>query len=88
MRAGILTACEKLPVSLKSIEEMTARVERKAYSSGDGEISSSAIGDMVMEELRQVNEVAYVRFAAVYRKFTDLGDFMSELQKLIGENRS
>ena len=62
---------------------MTARIERKAYSTGDGEIKSQAIGDMVMEELRAVNEVAYVRFAAVYRKFTDIGDFMNELQRLV-----
>lgn len=87
VRSGIITSCEKLPVSLKTIEEITARVERQAYSAADGEVSSQAIGDMVMNELRTVNEAAYVRFAAVYRKFTDLDAFMVELQKLISENR-
>ena len=87
VRTGIITSCEKLPVSLATIEEITARVERKAYSSADGEISSQSIGDMVMSELRTVNEAAYVRFAAVYRKFTDVEAFMSELQKLISEHK-
>jgi len=87
VRAGIITACEKLPVPIGVIEDMAARVEHRAYASVDGEISSQAVGDMVMEELRKVNEVAYVRFAAVYRKFTDLGAFMGELQKLLNENK-
>ncbi len=88
IRAGILIACEKLPVSLQQIEELTQRVEQQAYSTGDGEISSQKIGDMVMAELKKLNEVAYVRFAAVYRKFTDLGTFMAELQKLVNENNN
>lgn len=88
IRAGILIACEKLPISLKQIEGMIQRVERRAYSMGDGEITSETIGDMVMAELKAVNEVAYVRFAAVYRKFTDLGTFMAELQKLVNENKT
>ena len=86
VRQGILHACEKLPVSAQQIEEMTARVEQQAYSAADGEISSQRIGDMVMEELKTLNDVAYVRFASVYRKFTDLGSFMEELQRLVGEN--
>lgn len=86
IRSGILIACEKLPVSLQQIEELTQRVEQQAYSMGDGEISSQKIGDMVMAELKKLNEVAYVRFAAVYRKFTDLGTFMAELQKLVNES--
>ncbi len=88
IRAGILIASEKLPVSLQQIEELTQRVEQQAYSTGDGEISSQKIGDMVMAELKKLNEVAYVRFAAVYRKFTDLGTFMAELQKLVNENNN
>ncbi len=86
IRAGILIACEKLPVSVKQIEEVTQRVERQAYATSDGEIATQKIGDMVMSELKRLNEVAYVRFAAVYRKFTDLGTFMAELQKLVNEN--
>ena len=61
------------------------RVEQKAYSSMDGEISTEKIGDMVMAELKELNDVAYVRFAAVYRKFTDVGTFMNELKKLVDE---
>lgn len=88
IRAGILIACEKLPVSVKQIEELTQRVERQAYATGDGEIATQKIGDMVMLELKKLNEVAYVRFAAVYRKFTDLSTFMAELQKLVNENNT
>ena len=85
IKAGILHACDKLPVSLQQIDEIVTRVEQKAYSSMDGEIQSEKIGDMVMAELKELNDVAYVRFAAVYRKFTDVGTFMDELQKLVDE---
>ena len=85
IRAGIVIACEKLPVTLPQIEETVQRIEKRAYSMGDGEITSQAIGDMVMDELHGINEVAYVRFAAVYRKFTDLDSFMSEVQRLVNE---
>ena len=85
IKAGILHACDKLPVSMQQIDEIVTRVEQKAYASMDGEISSEKIGDMVMAELKELNDVAYVRFAAVYRKFTDVGAFMNELQKLVAE---
>ena len=85
IKQGILHACDKLPVSMKQIEEIVARVEQKAYSTMEGEIPSEKIGDMVMSELKKLNDVAYVRFAAVYRKFTDVGTFMDELQKLVDE---
>ena len=85
IRAGIVIACEKLPVTLPQIEETVQRIEKRAYSMGDGEITSQTIGDMVMDELHGINEVAYVRFAAVYRKFTDLDSFMSEVQRLVKE---
>lgn len=88
IRSGVLHACEKLPVSAKQIEEVCARVEQAAYQAKDGEISTQQIGDMVMLELKKLNDVAYVRFAAVYRKFTDLATFMGELQKLLDENQS
>ena len=87
IKAGILHACEKLPVSMQQIEAMTARIEQAAYAAMEGEISTTRIGDMVMQELKSVNDVAYVRFAAVYRLFTDIGDFMQELQKLVEENK-
>ena len=85
IKAGILHACDKLPVSMQQIDEIVTRVEQKAYSSMDGEVTSEKIGDMVMAELKALNDVAYVRFAAVYRKFTDVGTFMDELQKLVDE---
>ena len=86
IKAGILHACEKLPISVQQIDAMTTRIEQAAYASMEGEIPSQRIGDMVMNELKSVNDVAYVRFAAVYRLFTDIGDFMQELQKLLDEN--
>ena len=85
IKAGILHACDKLPVSMQQIDEIVTRVEQMAYSSMDGEIQSEKIGDMVMSELKELNDVAYVRFAAVYRKFTDVGTFMNELKKLVDE---
>ena len=87
IKAGIIHACEKLPVSMNQIDAMTTRIEQAAYAGMDGEITSQRIGDMVMQELKQVNDVAYVRFAAVYRLFTDIGDFMQELQKLLEEKK-
>ena len=84
---SILRACEKLPVPVRQIEAMAARIEKEAYACVDGEVLSQRIGDMVMDELHALNDVAYVRFAAVYRKFTDLGTFMTELQKLVDESK-
>lgn len=88
IRGGVIHACEKLPVSMQQIENVVARVEQAAYATMEGEIRSHRIGDMVMEELKSLNDVAYVRFAAVYRKFTDLGTFMDELQKLVNESKT
>ena len=85
IKAGILHACDKLPVSMQQIDEIVTKVEQKAYATMDGEIASEKIGDMVMAELKELNDVAYVRFAAVYRKFTDVGTFMNELKKLVDE---
>lgn len=87
VKAGIVRACEKLPVSVQQIENMAARVEQQAYSSPESEISSAQIGDLVMQELKAVNDVAYVRFAAVYRQFSDISSFMDELQRLVTEHR-
>lgn len=88
IKSGIIHACDKLPVSMQQIEQITARIEQSAYSCMEGEITSQRIGDMVMAELKQLNDVAYVRFAAVYRKFTDLTTFMDELQKLVNESQT
>ena len=88
IKGGIIHACEKLPVSMQQIDAIVGRIEQAAYNSMDGEISSQRIGDMVMAELKELNEVAYVRFASVYRKFTDLGSFMEELTHLIAESKA
>lgn len=87
IKSGIIHACEKLPVSMQQIDAITSRIEQSAYAGMEGEIPSQRIGDMVMAELKGLNDVAYVRFAAVYRKFTDLGTFMDELQKLVNESK-
>ena len=87
IKTGIIHACDKLPVSMQHIDDIVGRVEQKAYSSMDGEVTTEKIGDLVMSELKELNDVAYVRFAAVYRKFTDLGSFMTELQKLVDEHK-
>lgn len=87
IKAGIIHACDKLPVSMQEIEQIVSRVEQKCYATMEGEIPTEQIGDIVMMELKNLNDVAYVRFAAVYRKFTDLGTFMEELQKLVDEHK-
>ena len=88
VKRGIMHACDKLPVSLRQIEELTAHIEQGAYSSMDGEITTQRIGDMVMEGLKGLNDVAYVRFAAVYRQFTDISTFMVEIQKLVDAKKA
>ncbi len=84
--SGIRKACEKRPVSVETIDEVVDRIERWAMEQGEEEIKSSAIGERVMEELHKLDEVAYVRFASVYRSFKDINEFMSELQELLGKN--
>lgn len=88
IKSGVIHACEKLPVSMQQIDSIVSRIEQTVYNTMESEISSQRIGDMVMAELKQLNDVAYVRFAAVYRKFTDLGSFMEELTQLINENKT
>lgn len=83
--AGVMKACEKRPVSLMQLEQLVDRVEQKVFGSLESEISSKSIGELVMEELRHVDEVAYVRFASVYRQFKDINTFMEELSTLIKE---
>ena len=85
IKAGILHACDKLPVSMQQIDDIVTKTEQRAYASMDGEIQSEKIGDMVMAELKELNDVAYVRFAAVYQKFMDVETFIEELQKLLNE---
>ena len=83
LKAGIIKACEKRPVSIQSIDTLVRDIEMRAYNSYDQEITSQAIGEMVMEGLKVLDEVAYVRFASVYRQFRDIQTFMDELNKLL-----
>ncbi len=81
--AGIQRACEKRPVSADAVEEVVRRIEVEVQESGEREIASSKIGERVMSALKGLDEVAFVRFASVYRRFQDLNDFMAELQGLL-----
>lgn len=82
---GILRACEKRSISVEEIEEIVDKVETKIQNNLDGEVSSKTVGEYTMEFLKNVDEVAYVRFASVYRQFKDIHSFMEELNKLISE---
>ncbi len=84
---GIIKSCEKRPVSMSAIDEMVSVVAKKVYNSMEQEISSKLIGEMVMEELKKYDEVAYVRYASVYRSFKDIESFMHELQRLIDNKK-
>ena len=80
---GLMKACEKRPVSLIQLEQIVDTVEQRVFGSVDNEVSSQVIGELVMEQLRKVDEVAYVRFASVYRQFKDINTFMEELNSLL-----
>ncbi|RBP45566.1 transcriptional regulator NrdR [Garciella nitratireducens] len=82
---GALKACEKRPVSIKQIEQLVDLVEKKIFNSMEKEVSSTLIGELLMEQLKKIDEVAYVRFASVYRQFKDINTFMEELNKLLKE---
>lgn len=84
---GITRACEKRPVSLASMEAMVDEIERKLNHMMEKEVASDYIGELVMDELKDVDEVSYVRFASVYRQFTDVNTFMKEIEKLIGAGK-
>ena len=82
---GIVKACEKSPVSLNEIEDLVDDVEKDLYSLMDKEVSSNYVGEVIMEKLKEVDEVSYVRFASVYRQFADINTFKEELEKLLKE---
>ena len=84
LRNGMLTACEKRPVSVETIERAIDDIETSIQNSLDREVSSTRIGELVMDKLKEIDEVAYVRFASVYRQFKDINTFMAELNKLLG----
>ena len=80
--AGIQRACEKRPISVEKVEHLISEIERYFQDKGEKEISSQDIGRLVMEKLRALDEVAYVRFASVYREFKDISEFVNELKNL------
>ncbi|MBU1125543.1 MAG: transcriptional regulator NrdR [Candidatus Omnitrophica bacterium] len=85
--AGIIKACEKRPVSMDAMEEMVVQVERTIQKKSDREVPSPRIGEIVMGKLKSLDEVAYVRFASVYRQFKDVSQFMSELKGIVGTQK-
>lgn len=86
--SGLRKACEKRPLSLESLEKIADKVEWALRNRTENEVPSSVIGEMIMEDLKEVDEVAYVRFASVYRQFKDLDIFMKELQSLLGSRKN
>jgi transcriptional repressor NrdR len=82
VHSGMMRALEKRPVDTEDVEAALARINRRLVSSGEGEVSSRHIGELVMEELRHLDQVAYVRFASVYRKFEDVRAFREEIVRL------
>ena len=83
IKNGVVKACEKRPVSMSDIDALVDGITKRVYNSMEQEISSKAIGEMVMDALKDVDEVAYVRYASVYRSFKDISSFMEELQKMM-----
>ena len=82
---GMIRACEKRPVSFDELERISEEIEQNLQNSLEREVSTEAIGEQVMDKLRSVDEVAYVRFASVYRQFKDIDTFMHELNKLLAD---
>jgi transcriptional repressor NrdR len=87
IRRGLEKACYKRPVSTEQIEAIVREVEREVYESYFGEVPTSVLGDLVMERLQRLDQVAYVRFASVYREFKDVSDFMHEVRPMLSRNR-
>lgn len=85
---GLIRACEKRPVPLQKLEEISADVERELRNTGQSEVTSASIGELVMEKLSSVDDVAYVRFASVYRQFKDINVFLEELKELLKKDRN
>ncbi len=87
VKNGIIKSCEKRPVSMEKIDHIVDDITKQVYNSMEQEISSKQIGEMVMEKLKDLDEVAYVRYASVYRSFTDIDSFMAELQKMMANRK-
>ena len=85
IEAGVVHSCHKRPVSIQQINQMIDEIENQIFTIEDREVESSEIGELVMQKLKQLDEVAYVRFASVYRQFKDIDTFMQELTKLLND---
>ena len=83
IKRGVIKACEKRPVPIEKIDELAEDIAKRIYNSMEQEVSSKKIGEMVMEGLQKLDEVAYVRYASVYRSFKDISSFMAELQTMM-----
>ena len=86
--SGIMKACEKRPISMEKMEEIVVQLERQIQKKSDREVLSTRIGELVTDKLRQLDDVAYVRFASVYRQFKDVGQFMEELKGILGKEKN
>jgi transcriptional repressor NrdR len=84
---GLERACEKRPVSVEAREELAAKIEKSLQATGEKEISSSVIGEQIMDYLKEIDQVAYVRFASVYRQFKDIKEFMQEINDIVYKNK-
>ena len=87
LKNGIIKACEKRPVSANAIDKLVSDIQKRIYNSLEQEVSSKDLGEMVCEGLKEIDEVAYVRFASVYRSFTDTTSFMKELEKMMKKDK-
>jgi transcriptional repressor NrdR len=85
--AGLHKACEKRPISVEVLEKLVDRVEQRLEEAGEREVDSREIGEQIMGELQNLDEVAYVRFASVYRSFKDVNEFMNEVKELLGKGQ-
>jgi transcriptional repressor NrdR len=83
VKKGIIKSCEKRPVPIKDIDNLVSAIEKKVYNSLEQEVSTEALGEMVMDGLKEMDQVAYVRFASVYRQFKDINTFRDELNRLL-----
>ena len=85
--SGIIKACEKRPISMEKMEDIVIQIERAIQKKSDREVSASRIGELVMERLKVLDDVAYVRFASVYRQFKDVGQFMVQLKDILNKEK-
>lgn len=85
LMSGLVRSCHKRPVPMKDIDDLVDEIENQLYNTMKKEMDSHIIGEMVMERLKTLDEVAYVRFASIYREFRDINTFMDELKKILGE---